>query len=55
MGCRSCNMANTEKARDGSEASAFVVVQPWGTVTFASSEPEFADRCVQGQPVRAQL
>jgi hypothetical protein len=24
-----------------------VLVQPWGAVTFASSQPEFSDRCVR--------
>lgn len=54
MGCKACDMADREKARNGSAASASVLVQPWGAVTFASSQPELADRCVQGQPVRAQ-
>lgn len=44
MGCQRCNFEDVAKRRNGSAASLSAVVAAWGSLVFASSQVEYADR-----------
>jgi hypothetical protein len=44
MGCQRCNFEDVAKRRNGSTASLSAVVAAWGSLVFASSKVEYADR-----------